>query len=220
MTAPTQGIVYPILPLRDIVVFPGMIVPLFVGREKSVKALEEVMKDDKQILLIAQKNASQDDPGPEDIYTIGTLGTVLQLLKLPDDTVKVLVEGGKRVRITGYTDKTEFLEARAVEMEETPGDAAELQAAARTVVSEFENYVKLKFSDDALRAVAQKAILRRTGARGLRSIMETVLLDTMYDLPSLDGVDEVVINREVIEGRAQPLYVHGERKEGIAAAPA
>jgi ATP-dependent Clp protease ATP-binding subunit ClpX len=80
--------------------------------------------------------------------------------------------------------------------------------------------VKLKFSDDALRAVAQKAILRKTGARGLRSIMENVLLDTMYDLPSLDGVDEVVINREVIEGRAQPLYVHGERKEGIAAAPA
>jgi ATP-dependent Clp protease ATP-binding subunit ClpX len=80
--------------------------------------------------------------------------------------------------------------------------------------------VKLKFSEDALRAVAQKAILRKTGARGLRSIMETVLLDTMYDLPSLDGVDEVVINREVIEGRAQPLYVHGERKEGIAAAPA
>jgi ATP-dependent Clp protease ATP-binding subunit ClpX len=80
--------------------------------------------------------------------------------------------------------------------------------------------VKLKFSDDALRAVAQKAILRKTGARGLRSIMENVLLDTMYDLPSLDGVEEVVINREVIEGRAQPLYVHGERKEGIAAAPA
>ena len=80
--------------------------------------------------------------------------------------------------------------------------------------------VKLKFTDDALKAVAQKAIIRKTGARGLRSIMETVLLDTMYDLPSLDGVDEVVINREVIEGRAQPLYVHGERKEGIAAAPA
>ena len=98
MNAPTQGTVYPVLPLRDIVVFPGMIVPLFVGREKSVKALEEVMKDDKQILLIAQKNASQDDPGPDDIYTIGTLGTVLQLLKLPDDTVKVLVEGGRRVQ--------------------------------------------------------------------------------------------------------------------------
>ena len=143
MNAPTQGTVYPVLPLRDIVVFPGMIVPLFVGREKSVKALEEVMKDDKQILLIAQKNASQDDPGPDDIYTIGTLGTVLQLLKLPDDTVKVLVEGGRRVKIVGYTGKSEFVEANAVDMEETAADASELQAAARTVVSEFENYVKL-----------------------------------------------------------------------------
>ncbi|WP_428682201.1 endopeptidase La [Reyranella sp.] len=143
MNAPIQGTVYPVLPLRDIVVFPGMIVPLFVGREKSVKALEEVMKDDKQILLIAQKNASQDDPGPEDIYTIGTLGTVLQLLKLPDDTVKVLVEGGRRVKITGYNDRVDFFEARAVDMEESAGDSAELQAAARTVVSEFENYVKL-----------------------------------------------------------------------------
>jgi ATP-dependent Lon protease len=120
-----------------------MIVPLFVGREKSVRALEEVMKDDKQILLIAQKNASQDDPGPEDIYSIGTLGTVLQLLKLPDETVKVLVEGGRRVKIVGYTGKAEFFEANAVDMEEAPAETAELQAAARTVVSEFENYVKL-----------------------------------------------------------------------------
>ncbi|MDO8974804.1 endopeptidase La [Reyranella sp.] len=143
MNAPIQGTVYPVLPLRDIVVFPGMIVPLFVGREKSVKALEEVMKDDKQILLIAQKNASQDDPGPDDIYTIGTLGTVLQLLKLPDDTVKVLVEGGRRVKIVGYNDRTDFFEARAVDMEESAGESAEVQAAARTVVSEFENYVKL-----------------------------------------------------------------------------
>jgi ATP-dependent Lon protease len=143
MNAPTVGTTYPVLPLRDIVVFPGMIVPLFVGREKSVKALEEVMKDDKQILLIAQKNASQDDPGPDDIYTIGTLGTVLQLLKLPDDTVKVLVEGGRRVKIVGYTGKSEFFEANAIDMEDAPTDAAELQAAARTVVSEFENYVKL-----------------------------------------------------------------------------
>src|SRR5205809_4875104 len=143
MNAHIHGTIYPVLPLRDIVVFPGMIVPLFVGREKSVKALEEVMKDDKQILLIAQKNATQDDPGAEDIYNIGTLGTVLQLLKLPDDTVKVLVEGGRRVRIGGYSDRTDFFEARAGEMEEQSGDPAELQAAARTVVSEFENYVKL-----------------------------------------------------------------------------
>ena len=149
MNAPTpqdpvpHGTIYPVLPLRDIVVFPGMIVPLFVGREKSVKALEEVMKDDKQILLIAQKNASQDDPGPDDIYSIGTLGTVLQLLKLPDDTVKVLVEGGRRVKVVGYTGRADFFEANAVDMPESTGETAELQAAARTVVSEFENYVKL-----------------------------------------------------------------------------
>jgi ATP-dependent Lon protease len=88
-----------VLPLRDIVVFPHMIVPLFVGREKSVRALESVMKEDKQILLVAQKNAAQDDPTAEDIYRVGTLSTILQLLKLPDGTVKVLVEGIRRARI-------------------------------------------------------------------------------------------------------------------------
>ena len=144
MNAPTQGTVYPVLPLRDIVVFPGMIVPLFVGREKSVKALEEVMKDDKQILLIAQKNASQDDPGPDDIYTIGTLGTVLQLLKLPDDTVKVLVEGGRRVQDRRLHRQDRVLRgAMPSTWKRRLAEAAELQAAARTVVSEFENYVKL-----------------------------------------------------------------------------
>ncbi len=91
--------VFPALPLRDTVVFPHMIVPLFVGREKSVRALEDVMKDDKQILLVAQKNSGQDDPTPEDIHDVGTIGTVLQLMKLPDGTVKVLVEGSKRARI-------------------------------------------------------------------------------------------------------------------------
>src|SRR5438309_7578777 len=91
-----------VLPLRDIVVFPHMIVPLFVGREKSVRALEAVMRDDKQILLVAQKNAAQDDPGADDLYDVGTVSTVLQLLKLPDGTVKVLVEGGRRARIVGF----------------------------------------------------------------------------------------------------------------------
>src|SRR5690349_12542694 len=111
MTEPTQtptspasksSETYAVLPLRDIVVFPHMIVPLFVGREKSVRALEEVMGGDKQILLVAQKNAAQDDPQPGDIHGVGTVGTVLQLLKLPDGTVKVLVEGVKRARITGF----------------------------------------------------------------------------------------------------------------------
>ena len=109
----SRGTLYPVLPLRDIVVFPHMIVPLFVGREKSVRALEDVMKDDKKILLVAQKNAAQDDPTPEDIYRVGTLSTVLQLLKLPDGTVKVLVEGGSRAKITGFTDNPAFFEATA-----------------------------------------------------------------------------------------------------------
>jgi len=101
-----HGDVMAVLPLRDIVVFPHMIVPLFVGREKSVRALEAVMKDDKQILLVAQKNASQDDPSVEDIYRIGTVSTILQLLKLPDGTVKVLVEGGRRAKITSFKNRS------------------------------------------------------------------------------------------------------------------
>src|ERR1700750_77030 len=102
MNAPTLGTVYPVLPLRDIVVFPGMIVPLFVGREKSVKALEDVMRDDKHILVVTQKNAQDDAPSPDQIFSTGTIATVLQLLKLPDGTVKVLVEGLKRARVDKY----------------------------------------------------------------------------------------------------------------------
>src|SRR5689334_24492436 len=105
------GVQYPVLPLRDIVVFPHMVVPLFVGREKSVRALEDVMKDDKQILLVTQKNAAQDDPTPGDIFNVGTLATVLQLLKLPDGTVKVLVEGAQRARIERFTDNSAFFQA-------------------------------------------------------------------------------------------------------------
>src|SRR5271166_2930299 len=105
------GELMPVLPLRDIVVFPHMIVPLFVGREKSVRALEAVMKDDKQILLVAQKNASQDDPSADDIYRIGTVSTILQLLKLPDGTVKVLIEGGRRAKITGFKETESYFEA-------------------------------------------------------------------------------------------------------------
>src|SRR6202000_3391031 len=114
--------VFPVLPLRDIVVFPHMIVPLFVGREKSVRALEDVMKDDKKILLVAQKNAAQDDPTPEDIYRVGTLSTVLQLLKLPDGTVKVLVEGGGRARITRFAENEAFFQAHADGIPEKTGE--------------------------------------------------------------------------------------------------
>src|SRR5580692_11024039 len=133
----------PVLPLRDIVVFPHMVVPLFVGREKSVRALEEVMRGDKQILLATQKDRDQDDPTPKDIFDVGVLANVLQLLKLPDGTVKVLVEGKSRAAVVRYTDRTEFYEAEAAVIEEEGGDAHEAEALSRAVVEQFENYVKL-----------------------------------------------------------------------------
>ncbi|MCC9623041.1 endopeptidase La [Thalassospira sp. MA62] len=138
-----HGEVYPVLPLRDIVVFPHMIVPLFVGREKSVRALEDVMREDKQILLVTQKDAGLDDPAVEDLYNVGTVATVLQLLKLPDGTVKVLVEGGKRAEISGYVDNPEFFQAYAAVREEASEDDSELEALARSVVTQFEQYIKL-----------------------------------------------------------------------------
>ncbi len=139
----SRGTLFPVLPLRDIVVFPHMIVPLFVGREKSVRALEDVMRDDKQILLVTQKNAAQDDPTAGDIFTVGTLGTVLQLLKLPDGTVKVLVEGSQRARIVRFSDNDQFFQAYAEIIPEAAGDENELEALARTAVSQFEQYIKL-----------------------------------------------------------------------------
>ncbi|MEQ9556105.1 MAG: endopeptidase La [Rhodospirillales bacterium] len=134
---------FPVLPLRDIVVFPHMIVPLFVGRDKSVRALEDVMQDDKQILLVAQKNAAQDDPTADDIYNVGTVSTVLQLLKLPDGTVKVLVEGVQRAKITEFVDNPSFFEVEAELIPDEVGDENELEALSRSVISQFEQYIKL-----------------------------------------------------------------------------
>ncbi len=148
---------YPVLPLRDIVVFPYMIVPLFVGREKSIAALEEVMRADKQILLVAQKNASDDEPSTEGIYTMGTLASVLQLLKLPDGTVKVLVEGTRRAAIRRYTENETYFEAELERVAETVGAEDEIEALARSVVSQFESYVKLnkKISPEVLGTASQ-----------------------------------------------------------------
>lgn len=136
-------ITLPVLPLRDIVVFPHMIVPLFVGRDKSVRALEEVMEQDKSILLVAQKEAGDDDPNPEDLFTVGTIATVLQLLKLPDGTVKVLVEGNVRAQVEDYTRTDDFFEARATIYGEQVVEEDEVEALARSVVAQFEQYVKL-----------------------------------------------------------------------------
>jgi ATP-dependent Lon protease len=149
--------VLPVLPLRDIVVFPHMVVPLFVGREKSVHALEEVMKSDKQILLVTQKDRDQDDPAPSDIYEVGVLATVLQLLKLPDGTVKVLVEGRSRAAVLKFTGREEFYEAEVATIAEQGGDAHEAEALSRAVVEQFENYVKLnkKIPPEATAAIPQ-----------------------------------------------------------------
>ncbi len=148
---------YPVLPLRDIVVFPHMIVPLFVGREKSVRALEEVMQDDRQILLSSQIDPAIDDPEPEGIYSVGVLASVLQLLKLPDGTVKVLVEGKSRVKIKKFTKTDEFFEAEAVPLEEKLGDEAATTALLRSVADEFERYAKIKknIPEDALTSVSE-----------------------------------------------------------------
>jgi ATP-dependent Lon protease len=143
MSEPARVALYPVLPLRDIVVFPHMIVPLFVGREKSVRALEDVMKDDKQILLVTQKNAAQDDPTTADIFMVGTVGTVLQLLKLPDGTVKVLVEGGQRARIQRFAENEAFFQAYAEGLGDGGASPQETEALARTVVAQFEQYIKL-----------------------------------------------------------------------------
>ncbi len=152
-----SGELFPVLPLRDIVVFPHMIVPLFVGREKSVRALEDVMKEDKQILLVAQRDAADDDPSPDEIYHVGTIATVLQLLKLPDGTVKVLVEGGERATITKFSDNKEFIEAYAEVKSEDEREDTELEALSRSVVAQFEHYIKLnrKIPPEALVSVNQ-----------------------------------------------------------------
>ena len=148
---------YPVLPLRDIVVFPHMIVPLFVGRDKSVRALEEVMQDDKQILLSSQIDPGVDDPEIDGIYRSGVLANVLQLLKLPDGTVKVLVEGQARVQITEFLENDDFFEGRAEYLTEIPGDVTTTQALLRTVADEFERYAKVRknIPEEALTAVGE-----------------------------------------------------------------
>ncbi len=148
---------YAVLPLRDIVVFPHMIVPLFVGREKSIRALEDVMGNDKQIMLATQINAADDDPSADGINKVGTIANVLQLLKLPDGTVKVLVEGTARAEITNFTDREDYHEAHAITLDEPEEDPVEVEALARSVVADFENYVKLnkKISPEVVGAASQ-----------------------------------------------------------------
>jgi ATP-dependent Lon protease len=186
---------YPVLPLRDIVVFPHMIVPLFVGREKSVRALEDVMAEDKQILLSSQIDPSEDDPEAEAIYKHGVLANVLQLLKLPDGTVKVLVEGKTRVKITQFVPNDRFFEARAVELDEVAGDAASVEALLRTVAEEFERYAKIKknIPEEALSAVAETRAPEKmadlvAGHLGIEVAQKQELLETLNVAERLEKV--------------------------------
>ena len=152
-----QPNIMPVLPLRDIVVFPHMVVPLFVGREKSVRALEDMMQTDKQIMLVAQRDATTDDPGKDDVYQVGTIATVMQLLKLPDKTVKVLVEGVTRARIKNFTDNSDFLQAEVEIISGDEEDSAETEALARSATALFDQYVNLgkKLPQDVLVSVEQ-----------------------------------------------------------------
>ena len=157
-TPQTTPATYPVLPLRDIVVFPHMVVPLFVGREKSVHALEEVMSNNEQILLVAQRDATEENPNSDGLHTMGTLGTVLQILKLPDGSIKVLVEGGSRVAINGFIDNKRFLTAEALEVsDEKADDPIELKAMGRAALQQFEQYIKLnkKIQPDVMEAFSQ-----------------------------------------------------------------
>ncbi|MCI5095374.1 MAG: endopeptidase La [Rhodobacteraceae bacterium] len=186
---------YPVLPLRDIVVFPHMIVPLFVGRDKSVRALEEVMSDDKQILLSSQIDPAVDDPGSDGIYRIGVLANVLQLLKLPDGTVKVLVEGQARVQITDFLENDSFFEARAELLSEMPGDVATTEALLRTVADEFERYAKVRknIPEEALSAVGETSEPARladlvAGHLGIEVEQKQDLLETLSISERLEKV--------------------------------
>lgn len=139
----SEGGYLPLLPLRDVVVYPHLVIPLFVGRVKSVKALEIASDGDKQILLVAQKSPNNDEPVEEDLYPVGTIATVLQMLKLPDGTVKVLVEGVKRAKVESFIETEECFAAKAITIEDSLDDSSETQALMRTVFSQFDQYVKL-----------------------------------------------------------------------------
>jgi len=194
---------YPVLPLRDIVVFPHMIVPLFVGREKSVRALEEVMADDKQILLSSQIDPTQDDPQADGIFKAGVLANVLQLLKLPDGTVKVLVEGRSRVRIVDYIDNPNFFEASAEYLTEMPGNEDELEALTRSVSNEFERYAKIKknIPEEAMAAVGEATEPAKladlvAGHLGIEVDQKQALLETLSVSERLEKVFGLMPQRE------------------------
>lgn len=195
----------PVLPLRNIVVFPHMIVPLFVGREKSIKALEEAMNGGKQVVLVTQRDEAQDEPGIDDIYRVGCLGNVLQMLKLPDGTVKVLVEGQHRVRLTDAKDIGTMFVAKAQDFVERHGDEQELEAVTRTVVSEFEEYVKMNKKIPPEVLVSLAAIDDPTRLADTIASHLNLKIEQKQELLELDLVDD----------RLEKLYQLMENEVGL-----
>jgi len=205
MTDLSKGALFPVLPLRDIVVFPHMIVPLFVGREKSVRALEDVMQDDKQILLLTQKDAAQDDPGPEDLYTVGTIGTILQLLKLPDGTVKVLVEGGERASIVDFTENEDFFQAYAEVLPEDESDEKEAEALARSVVTQFEQYIKLN------RKIPPEVLVSINQIDEPSKMADTVASHLSLKIPE----KQELLEADTVQKRLEKIYSFMEGEIGV-----
>ena len=205
MTETVRGELLPVLPLRDIVVFPHMIVPLFVGREKSVRALEAVMRDDKQILLLAQKNAAQDDPGADDLYQVGTVSTVLQLLKLPDGTVKVLVEGGRRAKVVGWKETQTHFEAYATAVEEPATEARETEALSRTVVSQFEQYIKLN------KKIAPEVLVSINQIDDAAKLADTVASHLNLKIPE----KQELLETSPVAARLERVFAHMEGEIGV-----
>src|SRR5690606_23165323 len=158
----------PLLPLRDVVVFPHMVIPLFVGRPRSIKALEMAMEAGNNIMLVAQKSAGKDDPTPEDLYEIGCAASILQMLKLPDGTVKVLVEGLQRARIQQVSDAETHFMALVVAVEAEPSESAESEALRRAVIAQFEQYVKLN------KKIPQEILTSLTGIEDAGRLADTI----------------------------------------------
>ncbi len=195
----------PVLPLRDIVVFPHMIVPLFVGREKSVKALDEVMQSGKRIILLAQKDADKDDPTPEEMYEVGTLGNILQMLKLPDGTIKVLVEGGARVRVAQVRDEQGLVRAQYQIMPEADDDLREREAVAKTVEQQFESYVKLN------KKTPPEVLVSVAAVEEVDKLADTIASHLSLKLEEKQALLEM---SSVIE-RLERLYAHMEAEMEI-----
>ena len=196
---------HPVLPLRDIVVFPTMVVPLFVGREKSVKALEVVMAEDKEILLSSQIDATEDEPTSEGIYNVGVLANVLQLLKLPDGTVKVLVEGTRRVKISNFNENEDYFEAVAEILTEEDGDIETIKALQKSVAVEFEKYAKIK------KNIPEEALAAVTTAEDPRQLVDLISGHLGIEVDE----KQKLLENLVISERLEQVYSHMQSEVSV-----